>query len=167
MKVLSIILGAIMALLGISLTCSPLATFLASGYYVAILMLAYGVIGIIGAIAKKKYGINLVFSIISLIAGIVMVTLPGMIAVTDFMLVCYMAIWFIVQGIVGIVNSIKAKGLGSKVWGWGLALGIIGVLLGIYSLGHPFLTAVSIGVLIGFYFIQSGINMITIACAVE
>ena len=124
-------------------------------------------IGIIGAIVKKQYGLNFAFSIISTLAGIVMIVLPRMIIVTDIMLVYYMACWFIVQGIVGIINSIKAKGLGSKVWGWGLALGIIGLLLGIYSFGHPLVTAVSMGVLIGFYFIQAGINIIAVACAAK
>lgn len=167
MKVLSIIMGIIMAILGISLAATPILTFMATGYYLAILLLIYGILGIIGAIVVKKYGVGFVFSIISTIAGIAMIALPGMIVVTDFMLVYCMAVWFILQGVIGIFNSITAKKLGSKVWGWGLAFGIIGVIVGIYSFCHPFITAATLGILISIYFIQAGINMIIAACSAK
>ena len=48
-----------------------------------------------------------------------------------------------------------------------MIFGIIGVLVGIYSLMHPMLMAFTVGILVGVYFIESGINMIVMACSIQ
>lgn len=150
-----------MVLCGGSCLFTPLRTFLASGYALMVLLLVYGVAGIVKSIAAKEYGVNFAFSIISVIAGLVMVFLPGLPLMADGMLIYIMAVWFILQGIMSIVLSVKLKGAnGGKKWIWGLVLGILGIILGLYSLFHPILLALTTGILIGVYFIVSGINMI-------
>ncbi len=150
-----------MVLCGGSCLFTPLRTFLASGYALMVLLLVYGVVGIVKSIASKEYGVNFAFSIISVIAGLVMVFLPGLPLMADGMLIYIMAVWFILQGIMSIVVSVKLKGAnGGKKWIWGLVLGILGIILGLYSLFHPVLLALTTGILIGVYFIVSGINMI-------
>lgn len=140
---------------------TPLRTFLASGYALMVLLLVYGVAGIVKSIATKEYGVNFAFSIISVIAGLVMVFMPGLQLMADGMFIYMMAGWFIIQGIVSIVLSMKLKGAdGGKKWIWGLVLGILGIILGLYSMVHPALLALTTGMLIGAYFIVSGINMI-------
>ena len=161
MNILIMILGILMVLCGGSCLFTPLRTFLASGYALMVLLLVYGVAGIVKAIASKEYGVNFAFSIISVIAGLVMVFLPGLPLMADGMLIYIMAVWFILQGIMSIVLSVKLKGAdGGKKWIWGLVLGILGIILGLYSLFHPILLALTTGILIGVYFIVSGINMI-------
>ena len=44
-----------------------------------------------------------------------------------------------------------------------LFLGILGVLVGVYSVIHPMLLAFTFGILVGVYFIESGISMIVMA----
>lgn len=150
-----------MVLCGGSCLFTPLRTFLASGYALMVLLLVYGVVGIVKAIARKEYEVNFAFSIISVIAGLVMVFLPGLPLMADGMLIYIMAVWFILQGIMSIVLSVKLKGAdGGKKWIWGLVLGILGIILGLYSMFHPILLALTTGILIGVYFIVSGINMI-------
>ena len=150
-----------MVLCGGSCMFTPLRTFLASGYALMVLLLVYGVAGIVKSIATKKYGVNFAFSIISVIAGLVMVFMPGLTLMADGMFIYIMAVWFILQGIVSIVLSMKFKGTdGGKKWIWGLVLGILGIILGLYSMFHPVLLALTTGILIGVYFIVSGINMI-------
>ena len=150
-----------MVLCGGSCLFTPLRTFLASGYALMVLLLVYGIAGIVKSIASKEYGVNFAFSIISVIAGLVMVFLPGLPLMADGMLIYIMAVWFILQGIMSIVLSVKLKGAnGGKKWIWGLVLGILGIILGLYSLFHPILLALTTGILIGVYFIVSGINMI-------
>ena len=150
-----------MVLCGGSCMFTPLRTFLASGYALMVLLLVYGVVGIVKAIARKEYEVNFAFSIISVIAGLVMVFMPGLTLMADGMFIYIMAVWFILQGIVSIVLSMKFKGAaGGKKWIWGLVLGILGIILGLYSLFHPVLLALTTGILIGVYFIVSGINMI-------
>ena len=150
-----------MVLCGGSCIFTPLRTFLASGYALMVLLLVYGAAGIVKSIATKEYGVNFAFSIISVIAGLVMVFMPGLTLMADGMFIYIMAVWFILQGIVSIVLSMNFKGTdGGKKWIWGLVLGILGIILGLYSLFHPALLALTTGMLIGTYFIESGINMI-------
>jgi uncharacterized membrane protein HdeD (DUF308 family) len=46
-----------------------------------------------------------------------------------------------------------------------IVLGVVAIILGIYSIAHPAVLAVSLGILISFYFIESGIDMILIGSA--
>ena len=164
MNILMIILGILMILCGGSCIFTPVLTFLQMGYFLAILLLVYGIAGIIRAIASKEYGTGFAFSIISVIAGIVIVCVPGLALMTDGLLLYMMAGWFILQGIVSLILSIKFKGAaGGKKWIWGLVLGIIGILLGIYTMFHPMILAFTTGILIGVYFIESGISMIILS----
>ena len=150
-----------MVLCGGSCMFTPLRTYLASGYALMALLLVYGVVGIVKSIAAKEYGVNFAFSIISVIAGLVMAFIPGLPLVADGVFIYMMAGWFLLQGIMSIVLSLKFKGAdGGKKWIWGLVLGILGIILALYSMFHPVLLALTTGILIGVYFIVSGINMI-------
>jgi len=161
MKILSVILGVLLALCGISCTFTPLATFWEAGIFYVVLLLVCGVLGIVRAVSGKKYGINFVFSIISVIAGLLILIVPRLGLITDGMLIYIMASWFILQGIVSIVDGINSKkDSETKQWIWSVVMGVIEILLGMYSFAHPVLLAVTVGVLIGIYFTVSGINMI-------
>ena len=164
MNVLMIILGILLVLCGGSCIFTPVLTFLQSGYLLMALLLVYGVAGIVKSVSAKEYGTNFVFSIISVIIGLVIAFVPGLALMTDGMLIYMMAGWFILQGVVSIALAIKFKGAqGGKKWIWALVLGIIGVLVGIYSMFHPMMLAFTMGILIGTYFIISGINMIVLS----
>lgn len=164
MNILMIILGILLILCGGSCIFTPLLTFMQIGYFLMALLLIYGIVGIVKSISSKEYGTNFVFSIISVIAGIVIACVPGLVLMTDGILLYIMAVWFILQGITSLIVSIKFKGAaGGKKWIWGLIFGIIGILLGLYTLVHPLLLAFTMGILIGVYFIESGINMIVLS----
>lgn len=165
-KVFMTILGVIMAIFGISCMCTPLITFLEAGYFLVILLLVYGIAAIIKAIMEKNYGLSFLLGILSVILAIVIMVVPGLKLMTDGMLIYIMAVWFVLQGIVGIFTSFRQKKLGTGMgWIWGLLLGIIGIVVGIYSFAHPLLLAFTFGILVGVYFIESGISMIAIALA--
>lgn len=167
MKIFTIILGVIMALCGVSCMCTPIMTFLEAGYFLVILLFVYGIAGIVRAIMRKEYGMPFFFGILSVILGVVIMAVPGLKLMTDGMLIYMMAAWFLVQGIVNILVSLKQKKAAEgKGWIWTLILGILGVLLGIYSLVHPMLLAFTFGILVGIYFIESGISLIAMAAAV-
>ncbi|MCI8484912.1 MAG: hypothetical protein HFH41_11325 [Lachnospiraceae bacterium] len=166
MKVFAIILGVLMAICGVSCICTPLMTFLEAGYFLVILLLVYGIGAIIRAVMEKKYGIDFLFGILSVILGIVIMVVPGLKLATDGMLVYIMASWFLLQGVVGIFLAFKRKKADQgKGWIWTLILGILGVLIGIYSLVHPMVMAFTFGILVGVYFMESGISMIVMACS--
>lgn len=164
MNILVIILGILLILCGSSCIFTSLLTFMQTGYFLMVLLLIYGIAGIIKAISSKEYDTNFAFSIISVLAGIIIACVPGLALMTDGILLYIMAGWFILQGIVSLIVSIKFKGAaGGKKWIWGLILGIVGILLGLYTIIHPMLLAFTMGILIGVYFIESGINMIVLS----
>ena len=114
----------------------------------------------------KEYGMPFLFGILSTVLGIVIMVVPGLKLMTDGMLIYIMAVWFLMQGVVGIVLSFRQKKLKGKGWIGTLILGVLGVLLGLYSLAHPLLLAFTFGVLVGMYFIECGVNMIVMASSI-
>lgn len=164
MKVFSIVFGVLIAICGLSCMFTPLITFLEAGYFLVILLFVYGAVGIIRSVSNKTYGLDFVFDILSIILGIVILVVPGLKLMTDGMLIYLMAFWFMLQGVINIFQSFRqkkvTKGLG---WVWTLTLGILGLLVGIYSVVHPMLLALTFGILVGVYFIESGISMIVAA----
>ena len=139
MRVLSVIIGILMLICGVSCMCTPLVTFMDAGYFIVIMVAVYGVIGIVRAIAEKHFGAGFVFSILSVIFGVTVLFFP----------------------IISVISAIQIKkATGSKLWILQLIFGILGVILGCYSFFHPALVAVSIGFLIGFYFIETGFAML-------
>jgi uncharacterized membrane protein HdeD (DUF308 family) len=163
MSVFSIIFGILLVIGGFSCMFTPLATFLSSGYYITAMLLVYGLFGIIRFVKKQAGGLELCVSIFALLAGILALFRPGEVLVFDRMVLIFIAAWLVVQGIVSIMISVNSRNV-KKGWVWGLISGILGVLVGLYSFAHPVLTAVTAGVLIGFYFVQAGFNMIAVGC---
>lgn len=166
MEVLVIILGVLMVVCGASCTFTPLATFLEAGYFIAILMFVYGAAGVVRSIAVKEYGLQFLFSVVSIAVGIVVLAVPGLKLMLDGMLVYLTAGWFVIQGIVSIYLSLKFKGVnGGKKWIAALIFGIVGVILGIVSFVYPGMLMAAMGVMIGIYFMVTGFNMISAAMA--
>lgn len=160
MTVLFIILGILMIAGGFSCMFTPLLTFMQTGYFVVILVLAYGIVGIIKSIVDKRFGINFVFSILSVILGIVMLAFPKSLIFAESVMLIISAIWFVMMGIVTIVNAVSVvKPTGSGLWILMLILGIIAILIGCYSFFQPMIMAVSLGVLIGMFFVETGFTL--------
>ena len=160
MTVLFIILGILLVAGGFSCIFTPLLTFMNTGYFVVILIAAFGIVGIIKAIAEKRFGVNFVFSILSVILGIVMMAFPGSLLLAEGVMLIMTAIWFVLMGIVTIINAVTVtKAAGSKMWILQLIFGILAILIGCYSFFQPMLMAVSLGVLIGIFFIETGFTL--------
>ena len=160
--VLTIIVAVLMILFGVSCMFTPILTFLSAGYFISFLFLVYGIFGIIRAFQKRATVWDIILSILSIAVGILSIVRPGGREVIDSMLLIFVSIWFIIQGAVTIAVSIKLKDV-SLTWVLGVIVGVLSVILGFYSLIHPMVAALAVGFMIGFYFIESGINMITLA----
>ena len=125
-----------------------------------ILVTVYGILGIIRAIRYKRFGVGFVFSILSVLLGIVMLVLPNTLLFAQNVWLIMTAVWFVLMGIVTIVNAATVtKVTGSKIWIIELIFGILAVLIGCYSFFQPIILAVSIGVLIGIFFIETGFTL--------
>ena len=163
MTVLSIILGVLLIFGGISCLFTPLATFLSTGYFLAILLLVYGVGGLIRAIRRKIVPEGII-SGLAILVGLLAIIRPGSQEVFDAVLLVLLACWFLIQGIVSVVISIRTRPV-NRYWVLTLIVGILGILLGLYSFAHPVAAALTAGFLLGFYFLQAGFDLITLGFA--
>ena len=147
---------------------TPLITFLSLGNFIVIMVFVYGIIGIIRAIKFKKFDVSCVFSILSVIFGIAVLFLPNILLITDTIILYMTAAWFVLMGIVQITIAVSiTKKSGSGLWILQLILAILGILIGIYSFFQPAIMAVSLGVLIGMFFIETGFTLILGGIAIK
>ena len=162
-----VILSVLMILVGISLTATPLITFLSAGYFIIFMFFFWGIFGIVRGIIEKKYDKKFFFSILSLILGIAGFVVPGAAAMNNFVLLYLAACWFFIHGILTIIDAIDSKKQGGDTLFMvlGIILGVLELIMGGYSVAHPGVLAISLGFLIGFYFIESGINTIIVGSA--
>jgi len=160
MTVLFIILGVLLVGFGFSCMFTPLTTFMDAGYFIVILVMVYGIFGLISAIRYKRFGVGFVFSILSILLGIAMLVFPASLLVAENMYLLLAAIWFVIMGIITIVNAVLVtRKLGSKIWILELIFGIFAVIIGCYSFFRPLALAISIGMLIGIFFIETGFTL--------
>jgi len=169
MSVLSIILGILTIICGIALMFTPLITFMSTGVFLIILFFIQGVVGIIVSISEKNYGRRFIFSIFSLILGVLGMVIPGAAAMNNSIILILTALWLLVRGVLTIVAAIESKrnGATTGIMVLGIILGVLDIILGIYSFAHPMVLAISLGILIGFYFIDSGVNMIVLGTCLD
>ena len=166
MKVLSYIMGAILIIGGIASLFNPENTFFATGYMMAILLLVYGIIGILNVILKKIRPIFLLSSIPATIIGIIAIIRPGTTIVFDAFMIYLFAAWFIIQGITTIIMSVQLRRQ-IRGWGYALAIGIISTIVGIYAFIYPAISVIAIGIMIGMFLIETGIDLIVLTAAVS
>jgi uncharacterized membrane protein HdeD (DUF308 family) len=163
MTALFMIFGVLLIIAGVALMATPLITFMSAGYFIIILFFLWGIYGIVRGVRQKHYGGDFFFAILSLILGIIGLIIPNAAAlVNDHMLLYLAAGWFIVHGIMSIAAAIGSRSKGDDTGSVVLCivLGVLELIIGIYSILHPGMMAIALGILIGIYFIESGINMI-------
>ena len=160
MTILFIILGILLISAGFSCIFTPLLTYMSAGYYVVILISVFSIVGIIKSIAEKRFGVSFVFDILSLILGIVMLSFPGSLLLAEGVMLIMTSVWFIIMGAVTIFTAVSVtRTLGSKVWILQLIFGSLSVMIGIASIIEPLRMAVTLGVLIGIFFIETGFTL--------
>lgn len=168
MYILMIILGVLMIILGVGCIATPLVTLAAAGVYIAIILVASGITGIIAGFKFKIYGVNFIVSIVALVLGVLALIRQGGIETIDTVLIYLFAAWLVFRGATSISLALRFRKLDvSNEWILTLIIGILGVALGIYSFVHPSVSAIAIGMLIGFYFIEEGIDIIAMSRVVK
>lgn len=169
MKTLLCVLGVLMGLCGIVLASTPIVTFWETSYFFVFLLLVYGAASMARGVTKKEYGGNFLFGILSVVAGLLILFVPGLKFMTSSTIIYLMATWFLLQGAVFLVFGVRGKKTSAetKKWLGNLVMGVFSIILGIYSLIRPVALAFSMGVLIGIYFIISGINLVILGIQLE
>ena len=75
------------------------------------------------------------------------------------------AAWYMLQGITTIIMSVQMRRV-VRGWGFPLAIGIISAVVGIYTFVHPSVAVLAIGLMIGIFLIESGIDLIAITAVI-
>lgn len=169
MKIVLWILGILMSVCGVLLATTPLLTFWETNYYFIVLLIIYGAAAILRGITKKAFDSNFLFGILSLVAGFAILFVPGLKFMTSSTVIYMLAVWFLLQGAVSLTMGLRGKKKGdeTKKWLGNVAMSVLCFILGIYSLFHPVALAFSVGMLIGIYFIVSGINLVLLGFQIE
>ncbi len=158
-RVLLLIFGALMVILGISLFSTPIANSVATTYIVTALMLAYGISEIYHYFAYRKVrhlsGWVLADGIITALLAALLLFRPGAQLLT-FSTV--FAVWVLFSGVMRTSAAFTAREFGSHSWGWILAAGILGILVGLFLMFDPVLAIMTIGFLLPAAFIMQGIS---------
>ncbi|EUJ45531.1 HdeD family acid-resistance protein [Listeria riparia] len=160
-RILVLLAGIAMICLGIWFVFHPGISLLSFTFFIGILMLVVGVFQIISYFSnrggQKVSGWILAEGILSVLLGILLLAdqLEGTVT-----LVLVFGMWVLFAGIMRTIGAFAAKGENVEGWGWILALGILGIILGFISLFNPIVGAIGIVLLVGTFFIVQGINCI-------
>jgi uncharacterized membrane protein HdeD (DUF308 family) len=158
--------GVLSVLAGILCIARPALGSLSVTYLVGIMLIAGGIARLFGVFSADSFGhglLALLGGILTLIAGLVTVAMPGLGMAT---LTLILGVWLLVDGLSGIMLSFRLRpGHG---WGWVLLSSIAALVLGGMLLAHwPWTGLVAIGLLAGINLLMSGIAMISIGSAVR
>ncbi len=160
-RVILLIFGILLILLSIALFAMPGMNTVVLGYIACILMLVYGIAQIVFYCINHKTqavsGWVLADGILTGILGLLLLFMPGVQILTMSFL---FAMWVLFGGITRLAGSFAVKDAGSSDWGWILAAGIIGTLLGIWLMFDPMLSLMTIGILVPLAFLFQGISAI-------
>lgn len=166
--------GIAAVIFGIIALVSPVVAFTA-------ITLGFGIYAIVDGVFAAGHAIRvrnsykhwvwlLVQGILSVLAGIAALVLPGLIGVLGGLVILWtIVIWNITHGFVGIRTAAGAPAGSAKTWGIvaGVLSIVFGVLLGILTWTIPGSALVGLVYLIGFYAIVFGAMLIVTAIQVR
>lgn len=169
MKVLTIILGAAMCILGVCAATMPFRVFLGFGWIVGALFIVYGIQMAMKGFEKETRNIwTGVFGVISAILGLWISVSAMQRALTDLMIAYLIGFNLLFYGVLRIMEAYRLyKASEKKSAALLLICGIVSAIAGILSVGHPVMTMISVGFIIAFNLISQGISVIMVACMVK
>lgn len=161
--VIYLILGILATLLGIFFAVRPDASYTMISIFIIIFFLVSGVCGIVSSIAGRKeikgWGASLALYILTVIAGILLLLVPGL---SDTMLYIFTGVGFLTNGVSLLVSAFAVKDAGG-LWVLNLILGILIILASFSIIGNPFVSFLLIAVLAAIGTISFGVNCIILA----
>jgi len=164
MALIGILLGAAISAFGVYSLFVPLQTSLAIGWIVGILFLLYGIETIAAALQPVKKNVWMCFlGIFSAAAGCIILFSRFQRLWTDAVAAYLFGVCIVLYGIYQIISGIWNIKISKGRAICAIILGVVSVVIGLCSVGHPILTLVSLGYLIGIILISQGFDMILLA----
>lgn len=158
--------GVLSVIAGILCIARPAVGSFSITFLVGIMLIVGGVARMFAVFSADSFGhglLALLGGILTLIAGLVTVAMPGLGLAT---LTALLGIWLLFDGASGIMLAWRLRpGHG---WGWVMLGAISAVVLGIMLLSHwPWSGVVAVGLLAGINLVMSGLMMISVGSAVR
>lgn len=173
MKVFNVILGIFAIFVSVYCIWYPGVFFIQTGWLVTVLLGAWGACALFEVIFKKssksKEGKwNVTSAILAVVAALaaaavslIAIFVPGLSAILDVVVIYIFVFWLIMSGISSIIMACTVgKYAEGKKWIWGLVLGILTLLVGIYGVFHAAVMAQTIGLLLGVMLMFYGIRLV-------
>lgn len=110
-------------------------------------------------IFTQYWWIFLLRGIFAIILGILALLMPG---ITFTTLVIFLGAYMFIDGIFSVVAAISGRKT-TDSWGWMLAIGLLGIIVGLITLRNPFATGAALIYLVAFWAIAFGIMEIVVA----
>ena len=159
-----LILGIVLAVLGVICLIVPFQTGMAISVILGLFFIAGGVIRAMFAFIGLTWGstlLRLLFGVLMVIVGLWMVINPD---AGVRVMSLWLAIYFLVDGILGVIYSFQLRPIGGG--GWVLLDGLMGIVLAwmIWS-QWPFSGDAAVGILIGIKLILDGGTLISLGMA--
>ena len=150
----SLISSIFLLLLGLLLFFKSGATLIGISYLVGGVLIALGVIAIINFLRNRSKDIfvelNIVYGIVSIVAGIFLVTVPEFIG---SIIPIVVGIAVIISSSFKIQQALVLKNLGSKYFAPSIIMAISCLICGVVILFNPFTSAVVVTQIIGLFMI--------------
>jgi uncharacterized membrane protein HdeD (DUF308 family) len=155
---LPMIMGVLFILVGIWVSSTPLASYLALSILFAIVFLFSGIIEIIYAISNRNTFDNWIWALISgiigLLLGILLISNP---AISMIVLPFYIGFGILFYSIMGIGRAIDLRKHDRKGWGYLMFTGIVGVIFAFIMIWNPLFGGMTIVFYTAFSFVILGI----------
>lgn len=152
--------GVLVVLIGSLALGNPLATGLATGFLLGVMLLTYGLVALISglsSLSKRGRWIEALLGLLGVAAGGFVLFAPFAGALS---LVWAIGFWLFVAGILELVSAIK----GSHDRGWRFALGLLDIVLGGFLLfSGPASSLVFLAGIVGISFLFRGVFLIILA----
>ncbi|MGE4431946.1 MAG: HdeD family acid-resistance protein [Sphingobium sp.] len=156
--------AGLVILIGILAIANPLATSLATGILLGVILLLYGGVAIaagLSSLASRARWVEILLGVLALVAGVVVLFNPFAGAMS---LVWMIGAWLLVAGIFQIVGAIRL----TQDRGWRLLLGIVDAVLGALLLfSGPAFGIAYLAIAVGLSFLFRGIFLVLLALGIR
>lgn len=152
----SILLSALVALLGLIVLCNPSAAAVSVCLLIGWFLIIGGASTLFAYFNFKSRGI-LAVSLIQLIPGIIIVIMPDILV--NFVSL-FLGLIVLIYALANIREAKENRELGYKHWYFGLAVGIITLMLSVVVLLYPFESASAVMMLTGAAMLIHGVSNI-------
>lgn len=159
MRILSVILGVALVVLGGWCAASPVTTAVAIGWLFGALLLISGIVMLVSAFQGTKSVWDILLAILAIFAGgsTLCSSFGALIAVDILMTI--VAVSFLISGIARIILAFKLRGYISQWW-VGLVSGILSVIAALLLITNPFTGLLVADVIFSANLIVEGLSFI-------